>query len=252
MANEPIFDVVFAGELASPARRTRSSCGSVSRPSIAAAAKYCVNCHGSKISEGKLRGDSLNPDMLEGPDADRWHEVLNRLNVGEMPPEDEPQPTRKEREILTLWLTRSLDAAAEAKRASDGRIVFRRLNRREYNNTLNDLFHINLDITKLLPPERPSADGFRNNGQDLVMSPLHFEYFLKIARLYLDKAVVNGPQPLRQGFRTEFKADKKGGPQLIAASFTSSATRRHSRTCSSRCSNAWTFPWRNSRTAHRQ
>ena len=179
--------------------------------------KYCIDCHGEDYSEAKLELDSLNPDMIKGPDADRWHEVLNQLNTGEMPPEDEPQPTREERETLTQWLTKSLDAAAETKRASDGRVVFRRLNRDEYNNTLNDLFNIKLDVTKMLPPERPSSDGFMNNGEDLLMSPLHFEYYLKIARLYLNKSIVEGRQPETEGFRVEFETDAKGGIKMVSS-----------------------------------
>ena len=168
-------------------------------------AKYCADCHGARKQKGDLRLDKLNPDLVQGPDADLWHEVLNKLNVGEMPPEDEGQPTLAEREILTGWLTTELAKAAEARRQGSGGVVFRRLNRREYNNTLNDLFGLDLDIQNMLPPERPSKEGFLNNGSELVMSPLHFEYYLKIARHYLNKAVVTGEQPSSEGFRGQIQ-----------------------------------------------
>ena len=171
--------------------------------------KLCVDCHGEDVAKGKLRVDDLNPDMIEGPDADKWHEVLNRLNIGEMPPEKKPQPTEKELEVLTGWLNRSLKKAAEARRGTDGRVVFRRLNREEYNNTLNDLFGIDLDITGMLPPERPSEEGFMNNGMELVISPLHLEYFLKIARMYTDKAIFQGEKPERTGFYTTIKGERQ-------------------------------------------
>ena len=171
--------------------------------------KLCIDCHDEDISEGELNIDDLNPDMIKGPDADKWHEVLNKLNVGEMPPEKKTQPTDQEREILTNWLNQSLKKAAKVRRGTDGRVVFRRLNREEYNNTLNDLFGIDLDITGLLPPERPSEEGFINNGQELVISPLHLEYFLKIARLYTRKAIVQGERPARTGFFTTIKGEKQ-------------------------------------------
>ena len=50
-------------------------------------AKYCLRCHGSELQEGDLRIDRLDPDLLNGKDADFWHEVLNQLNEGEMPPQ---------------------------------------------------------------------------------------------------------------------------------------------------------------------
>ena len=98
--------------------------------------KYCAECHGKKTQEGNLRIDRLDQDIVGGDDADRWHEVLNRLNVGEMPPEDKPQPTLQEREAITEWLTTSLKKAAQARRANGGQIVLRRLNRREYGLSL--------------------------------------------------------------------------------------------------------------------
>ena len=170
--------------------------------------KLCLDCHDEDTAKGELNIDTLNPDMIKGPDADKWHEVLNRVNIGEMPPEDKKQPSEQEREILTGWLNQSLKKAAEARRGTDGRVVFRRLNREEYNNTLNDLFGLDLDITGMLPPERPSEEGFINNGQELVISPLHLEYFLKIARLYTKKAIFEGEKPGPAGFFTTIKGEK--------------------------------------------
>ena len=192
--------------------------------------KHCVRCHGEKKAEGNLSFAKLNRDFVKGDDADRWHEVLNRLNVGEMPPEDEPQPTAKELEILTDWLTDELKQAALARRANGGQIVLRRLNRREYGNTLRDLFGVPLQFEKPLPPDGISPKGYRNNGATLAMSPLHFDYYLKIGRLAVDKALPTGPPPARTAYRlslTGVKGDpkpdrnkKKKGPQLkLEASF---------------------------------
>jgi hypothetical protein len=179
--------------------------------------QYCHECHGAKKAEGEFRLDVLRPDMVKFNDGDKWHEVLNKLNVGEMPPEEAKQPTAEQREKLTDWLTDSLRVATAAHRSDQG-VVFRRLNRREYNNTLNDLFNIDLDIEELLPPEGPSPDGFFNNGESLVISPLHLEYYLKIARLYLQKTVVVGAPPEQFGYKFEFDtsagADK---PKLISS-----------------------------------
>ena len=68
------------------------------RPIIA---KYCLRCHGSELQEGDLRIDQLDPDLVNRKDADFWHEVLNQLNEGEMPPEGEPQLSRRELTAMT-------------------------------------------------------------------------------------------------------------------------------------------------------
>ena len=52
--------------------------------------KSCLVCHGPDKSEGRLRIDQLNADLLTGADVKRWREVFNALSKSEMPPEDEP------------------------------------------------------------------------------------------------------------------------------------------------------------------
>ena len=53
--------------------------------------KSCLACHGPEKSEGRLRIDELNPDLLTGPDVERWREVYNVVSNSEMPPKDEPE-----------------------------------------------------------------------------------------------------------------------------------------------------------------
>ena len=182
--------------------------------------KTCVSCHGPDSQEGGFRIDTLDKDIANGPDADRWHEALNRINSGEMPPKEATALNDKEFKDLTDWMTRELKSAARSRRQTDGKVVFRRLNRDEYNNTLNDIFGIELNVAQLLPPERSSEDGFTNNGEELVMSPLHFESFLKIARLYFDRALVDESeqQPDRSGFAIEMSRDKNGRPRGLGHS----------------------------------
>src|SRR5262249_34330118 len=48
--------------------------------------QHCHSCHGPKQAKGKLRIDTLNPDFVKG-DGDRWRDVLDRLNFGDMPPD---------------------------------------------------------------------------------------------------------------------------------------------------------------------
>jgi hypothetical protein len=44
--------------------------------------------HGEQLQEGNTRIDSLDPDLVNGKDVDRWLEVLAVLNNSEMPPAD--------------------------------------------------------------------------------------------------------------------------------------------------------------------
>ena len=157
-------------------------------------AQYCYQCHGPD-GEASPQLSELDPDLFTGSDGETWHDALNRLNEGKMPPEEGlPLPISK-RKQLVKWLTTEMDRAAEARRSTDGRVVFRRLTNYEYNNTLRDLLGIEFDYTTNLPPESKSIDGFLNNGQVLSVSPIQLEYYLAAARRALDKAIVSGGPP---------------------------------------------------------
>ncbi len=159
--------------------------------------KYCVACHGPDKDKGDLRVDTLDPDLFQGLDAEHWEEVYNQLNIGDMPPDDEEQPTPEEREIITAWLSDELRAAAALARSTGGSNVIRRLTRYEYNNTLRDLLGVDMDYAKDLPPEGAAKEGFVNNSSVLGTSALHLEYFQRIASQAVRKALAPGQQPER-------------------------------------------------------
>ena len=157
---------------------------------------YCADCHGPKTQKAKLRVDKLDPDMIRGSDTDMWQEVLDLINVSEMPPEDAPkQPTRKERQTVVDALTASLREALEARRSTDGRNVLRRLTAYEYSNTLRDLLDLDLRYATDLPPEGVAKEGFKNNSSVLGMSALHLEYFERIARSALERIILTPDEP---------------------------------------------------------
>ena len=156
---------------------------------------YCIRCHGPKKSKADLRIDRLNPDLLKGPDAEHWEEVLNNLQIGDMPPEDEKQPLAEERDLITAWLNAKLRHAAEVKRSTGGSSVLRRLTRYEYTNTMRDLLGIDLDFAENLPPEAAAEEGFVNNYSVLGTSALHMEYFQRIGINALRHTLLFGDRP---------------------------------------------------------
>lgn len=171
---------------------------------------HCVRCHGPKKQESRIRLDTLSTDLVKDrAAAEFWHEVLNVLNAGEMPPEDEKQLTAEQRKTLTRWVSGTIEIAVEAQRDTSGRVVLRRLNRVEYQNTMFDLLGLDMDYARDLPPDAISASGFRNEGRSLRMSALQLEYYLDAARRALDKVIVTGPAP--KVFHHEFKESNVKG-----------------------------------------
>ena len=49
----------------------------------------CFDCHGEEEPEGEIRLENLTTDLLKNrPAAETWHEVLNVISRGEMPPKE--------------------------------------------------------------------------------------------------------------------------------------------------------------------
>ena len=180
-------------------------------------AKHCFKCHGEKKQKGDFRLDTLSHNLLQNrAAAETWHDVRDVLNLSEMPPKKEdPLPPAKLK-ILTSWITQEIDALVATRKGTDGRVVLRRLNKTDYQNTMRDLLGIEMDYAKNLPPETPSEDGFRNNGETLQMSDLQLEYYLEAARKGLAKAIVIGSRP--DFFEKEFTKtvnDKNRGSNIL-------------------------------------
>lgn len=155
----------------------------------------CYKCHGPENDKGGIQFNQLDPDLVDGPDAETWHDVLDQLNLGEMPPRKAKQPSAEQRRLITDWITLELREAAAAKRYNDGRVVTRRLTRYEYANTMRDLLGVEMDFERELPPEPASREGFLNNGATLEMSPTQIEVYLELARRALREAIVTGERP---------------------------------------------------------
>ena len=64
--------------------------------------KHCFDCHGRQEQEGGVRLDVLSQNMFEDRNAaEVWHEVLNVVSAGKMPPEDASTMTATETKKLT-------------------------------------------------------------------------------------------------------------------------------------------------------
>ena len=179
--------------------------------------KHCFKCHGEKKQKGDLRLDTLSGDLSKDRvAAEAWHDVRNALNLSEMPPKKEDSLLPAELRTVTSWITQEIDALVASQKGTGGRIVLRRLNKTDYQNTMRDLLGIEMDYAKNLPPETLSEDGFRNNGATLQMSDLQLEYYLESARKGLAKAIVTGSRP--KFFEEEFTLsvnDKNRGSNIL-------------------------------------
>jgi len=177
---------------------------------------YCYKCHGQEKQKGDMRFDNIDWDMVNGFDAEKWNMMLNEINLGEMPPSDELQLSEDDRRILVDWITENLDKAAEAKE-TDSKLVMRRQTKSQYTNSLNELLGVYINFGDLLPDDGKSKMGFTNNGNILQTSSLHIDYYQRLAREALDKALVKGEKPKSRRYKVVLGKNK--GDDVLGAEF---------------------------------
>ncbi|MEO1993138.1 MAG: DUF1587 domain-containing protein, partial [Pirellulales bacterium] len=193
--------------LAVQANAVADSAKSFERDILPILRNHCVRCHDAKLSKGDLRLDTMSP-VFHGPAGERWHDILNRIEVGDMPPEEAEPLSNESRRKLATWIRTAFKTVSRQDGQQSTPIV-RRLNRHEYNNTLRDLTGIELDYARDLPPDTPSRNGFKNSGSALGISPLQIEYYIVAARRAMSKAIVSGPEPAvhRYVFKTSSESN---------------------------------------------
>lgn len=119
--------------------------------------RLCIDCHGD--AEFGEAGLDLNRFADAGSvRADRalWKRVAEQIETHAMPPRDSDQPTTAERQQLLTWIREIFAEPGPTGHLEPGRPVIRRLTRLEYNNTLRDLFGLDLDV--FVFPERLPID----------------------------------------------------------------------------------------------
>ncbi|MCB1079190.1 MAG: DUF1587 domain-containing protein, partial [Verrucomicrobiae bacterium] len=148
--------------------------------------EHCVSCHGSEKQKGHFRVDDLPFEISDIETAERWQKVLNQMNSGDMPPEDEKQPAGAAKTDFLDDLANAMVAARLSLGDQNGVITMRRLNRREYRNTLRELLGVEINVSEL-PPDGGSG-SFDTVGANLFMSANQIEQYQALGREALEEA----------------------------------------------------------------
>jgi mono/diheme cytochrome c family protein len=180
--------------------------------------KHCVRCHGAEKKKGELRIDKLSRDFKAGADTHRWAEVIERVNAGDMPPKNEPRPTRGEIAAFVTDLDARLKEGRAARMASRPPVAHYRLSRKEYQNTVYDLLGVRYDPAK---PGELNADtlwhGYERIGSELSLSPSHVDRYYRAADLVLQRAFPAASVEARKVRKTAAELRYGGGKEQQAA-----------------------------------
>ena len=126
---------------------------------------HCYDCHGDGAKKGGLAMDQLSNDLEDPATFVTWERIYDRAISGEMPPKKIlERPSANELAVFSSHLEAPLVDA----HLKDKGTVLRRLNRQEYENTLNDLMGTNLRLDSHLPEDGRSHE-FDNVGESLSL-----------------------------------------------------------------------------------
>jgi cytochrome c553/PAS domain-containing protein len=161
---------------------------------------YCAECHGAEKQKGDRRFDQLALPIERADGLIEVQDIIDQLNLGEMPPENaKKHPAPAEIAAVVAQLTQFASDAQTRLASTGGQTILRRLNRREYLNTISDLFALNLamfDPTTKFPRDQ-SVQHMDNIGDALKTSGYLLAQYVEAADQIVEKAL-STPEPPRE------------------------------------------------------
>lgn len=174
--------------------------------------KHCHECHSGAKPKGDFNLKGLPTEFAAKANREQWLKVIEQLEAGTMPPKEKPRPEPAELKAAVDWVSKQVATAEAAENAANGRVVLRRLNRAEYQNTVRDLLLVDVDVKDLLPADTASS-GFDNSAEALHVSSFLMSSYLEAADHVLDLAIANRPRPQTVQKRFSIKDEKTIKPK---------------------------------------
>ena len=166
--------------------------------------KHCVACHNAKTRRADVSLHRLAADADWAKDRKLADAVLRVLKAGEMPPPKKPQPAVAEREAFIASIQAALALADRDAKPDPGRVVIRRLNRAEYDNTIRDLVGVDSHPSENFPSD-DIGHGFDNIGDVLTLPPVLMERYLAAAEGVMERAILpEPPKPPRRWMNSRY------------------------------------------------
>ena len=103
------------------------------------------------------------------------------------------KPTNEQRKIVADWIDQHLRDSALKMKPYAGQVMARRLNRLEFDLTIQDLFGVDLKFSETFPMDSGAGEGFDNNGESLFLPPMLMERYLEAAQQVVDAAIISPP-----------------------------------------------------------
>ena len=155
-------------------------------------AQHCGGCHDP--ANTKNPADFLKAQSAKDMESKRglWRNVAAQMRNRSMPP-IASKLTEEDRLRVATWVENRLRETACNVGEFAGAVAIRRLNRREYRNTVHDLLGVDLDVSEIFPADGSGGSGFDTNGETLYVGQLLSERYIEAAQQALDRAIITPP-----------------------------------------------------------
>jgi hypothetical protein len=152
----------------------------------------CGACHNP--NNPKNRVDFLKATTAQDIESKRglWRSVAAQLRNRTMPPVAS-KLSEEDRLRIATWVENRLRQTACNAGDYAGAVGLRRLNRREYHNTIRDLLGVDLAVSDIFPADGSGGEGFDTNGETLFVPPLMMERYMEAAQQILDRVIITPP-----------------------------------------------------------
>lgn len=190
----------------------------------------CFDCHNEVDKEGGLDLESAQFDPTDVASMNQWTLMFDRVMNNEMPPEEDMKPPADEKFAFIESLGSTLHTVSEKQQQTIGRVRSRRLNRAEYEKSVQELLGVDIPLSELIP-EDATQEGFNNVADSQQMSYHLLQTYLAAADVALDEAFSRALEPVEpfsihlDGPDFAFFPNKNRGPWLwndLAVSFSNS------------------------------
>lgn len=171
-------------------------------------ARSCLECHDELTQEGKRNFEEITFPIKDERGIIAVQEIIDQLNLGTMPPRKADQPDHDLKAKAIAALTAEVADAHTRLKSTGGQTLLRRLNEREYLNTLEDLFARRVDTfapTAKFPTDQ-TDHHIDTIGDALVTSGFLLDNYFEAADLIVEKALGMEEKPETQTwtFRDNF------------------------------------------------
>ena len=159
--------------------------------------EHCADCHNEKKAKGKFKLSALGTQPT-AENLDRWLDCIDLVSAEEMPPEDDSHLSVPDRKTLVAYFDDKVRDYHQQSAGSQRQSKPRRLNNREFANSVRDVLLLE-DIGTHLPTANLIGDslhhGFDTHGDTLSFSRFHLEQYIEAVRKIVDATILSGEKP---------------------------------------------------------